>query len=164
MALCVLTCWCMSSQKSVCRHAHVFYVYLSLHMKQLVLVCVLYKSMFFSLFCLSMHLFVSGYTGPWLCVCASCCTSAWPTCLHAWAQLDFVSCHMYQLGFSPQPPLCWGFAVVLGQTRFRNNSSVMDWVEMGMTCPRNISCLTEEDLTALCTCQPHSSHLALLKI
>lgn len=69
-------------------------------------VCFGYESMFFSLFCLSMHLFVSGYTGPWLCVCASCCTSVWPMCPHAWAQLDFVSCHMYLLGFSPQSTLC----------------------------------------------------------
>lgn len=44
--------------------------------------------------------------------------------------------------------------MVWGQIRFRNSSAVMDWVEMGMTCPRNISCLTEEGLTALCTCQP----------
>lgn len=33
--------------------------------------------------------------------------------------------------------------MVSGQISFRNNSAIMDWVEMGMTCPRNISCLIE---------------------
>lgn len=91
MVLCVLTCWCMSSQKSVCRHAHVFMPVHPCIWNNLFCWYVFgYRSMFFSLFCLSMHLLVSGYTRPWLCVCASCCTSVWPMCLHAWAQLDFI--------------------------------------------------------------------------
>lgn len=153
----------MSSQKSVCRHAHVF---MSLHpciSTQLVLlVCIwVQKHVFLS----AVFVHVSGFEWiHWALAVCSCIMLHVTMAMLGPSWTSSVSCHVYLLGFSPKSALCWGFTVVLGQIRFRDNSAVMDWVEMGMTCPRNISCLTEENLTALCTCQPHGSHLALLQI
>lgn len=105
-AVCMYTCQWTSSHQSVCRHARVFmYIHTCICTHLVLSICVWVQKHVSSVSCLSKPLCVSGHTGPWLCVRASCCTSAWPMCSHAWAQLDFV-CELPCAPVGLQPAAC----------------------------------------------------------